>query len=58
MQEAEWFQSPDMPERKQHWRRLVEKNSAGIADLVKRVEFMYLRGLQVVWKDTNFRHSV
>lgn len=50
-QEAEWFQTPDTPERKQHWPRLVEKNSAGIADLVPRVQNMYLRNLQVVWKE-------
>eukprot|EP00435_Cladocopium_sp_Y103_P063286 s2564_g24.t2 len=50
-QEAEWFQNPDTPERKQHWPRLVEKNSAGIADLVPRVQNMYLRNLQVVWKE-------
>ena len=58
LQEAEWFQTPDTPERKQHWPRLVEKNSAGIADLVPRVQNMYLRNLQVVWKDINLSHSV
>ena len=50
-QEAEWFQNPDLPERKQHWQRLVEKKTAGIADLVPRVQKMYLAHLQSFWKD-------
>eukprot|EP00434_Breviolum_minutum_P041419 symbB.v1.2.036843.t1/scaffold5297.1/size28705/1 len=50
-QEAEWFQNPDLPERKQHWQRLVEKKTAGIADLVPRVQKMYLAHLQSFWKE-------
>ena len=50
----EWFQNPDTPERKKHWPRLVENHSAGISDLVPRVQRMYLDHLQNGWKDGNW----